>query len=113
MEMSDWKTDARLASYQQAPANHNKVKEKRETDQGLVLIYHDFAKYKVNLAATKGIEEDSDLELVEHEGKEIGEVDMTQMSWPWEPEFSEPESCVDWGETEVIMRSEVATFSVS
>lgn len=37
---------------------------------------------------------------------ERASIDTTQMSWPWEPEFSEPESCVDWGQIEERVRSE-------
>jgi hypothetical protein len=77
-----------------------------------LLIYHDFANYKANLATARSVEADQDCGLVEQEGNYRGSVDITQMSWPWEPEFHEPEGCVDWGETEELVRSEVDTFSV-
>ena len=73
----------------------SKVIEKRETEQGLLLIFHDFANYKAKLAATLDVESGWDRGLVELEVAHKRSVD-TQMSWPWEPEFHEPESCVDW-----------------
>lgn len=107
VEMLGQKTDTRLAAYQQAPADQNKMIEKRETDQGLLLIYHDFANYRANLAAAGRAEADQDCGLVELERKERRSVDKTQMCWPCEPEFHEPASCVAWEETEELVRSEV------
>ncbi len=44
-------TDTRMAAYRQAPDDPSKVSERRETDQGVLLVYVDFANYKKNLAA--------------------------------------------------------------
>jgi len=107
VEMRGQKANTKLAAYQQSPDDQKKVIEKRETDQGLLLIYHDFANYRANLAAVRDVEANWDNELVEHEGKEREGGDMTQKSWPWEPEFHEPESCIDWEKTEELVRSEV------
>jgi hypothetical protein len=107
VEMRGQNANTKLAAYQQSPDDRKKVFEKRETDQGLLLIYHDFANYRANLAAVTDVEANWDHELVEYEVKEMGGVDMTQKSWPWEPEFHEPESCIDWAEIEKLVRSKV------
>ena len=101
VEMRKQKTDTRK-SYQQDSRNHNKVVEIRETDHGLLLIYHDFANYKANLAITEGLEADwhRDNALASGEDNLGGNIDMERMNWPWEPIFQEPESCVDWVEVE-------------
>ena len=101
VEMRRQKTDTRK-SYQQDSRNHNKVVETRETGHGLLLIYHDFANYKVNLATTEGLEADwhRDNALSIGEDNLGGNIGMEQMNWPWEPTFQEPESYVDWVEVE-------------
>jgi hypothetical protein len=105
VEMRDQKTETRPATYRQAPDDQNKVNETRESDQGLLLIYHDFANYKANLAATKGVEAEWNRISADSEAIERGDGSLRQTSWPWEPEFHEPESCVDWGETEERVKS--------
>jgi len=102
--------DPRFVAYHLALAradDQTKVYEKRDNGQGLLLISHDFVNYKGNLAATRAAESDWDPNFMYHEGMERRSVDMTQRSWPWEPEFHEPESCIDWGQIEELVRSHV------
>jgi hypothetical protein len=103
--MLDRKTDTRSATYRQDPEDQSKVAEKRESGQGLLLIYHDFTNYKANLAAAKGVEEEWNRAAVDGEVIERGDDDLRQTSWLWEPEFHEPESCVDWEDTEKLVKS--------
>jgi hypothetical protein len=79
------------------------VAEKRETEQGLVLVYHDFVNYKEALAATQNIER----EWEDGELGSGGNGDAMQMNWSWEPQFTEPDSCVDWEQIEEEMGSAV------
>ena len=37
---------------------------------------------------------------MEREAAERGNVDTTQMSWPWEPEYQMPDTVVDWVQLE-------------
>lgn len=93
VEMVGKETDTRLAAYQQAPDDRNKVKERRETKQGVLLAYHDFANHKRNLAEVEEVEADLGHTLTQQRGQE---------RWPWEPEYNQPESCVDWGRLESL-----------
>lgn len=81
-----------------------KTAEKRMTEWGTLSIFYDFVNYRANLEATKEINETWEGEVLEREAVERGNIDMTQMNWPWEPEFKIPDSCVDWAAVENIMR---------
>jgi len=43
------------------------------------------------------------MEAESGERRSAGEM---QLNWPWEPEFREPASCVDWSQIEKLMRNE-------
>ena len=105
VEMLNRETGTKMKAYQQDPDDEKKVIEKRETDQGLLLIYQDFAKYKAKLVAARCVETNWDRGDRNYEGDGGGNVDMMQMSWPWEPECQEPESCINWGKIEELVRS--------
>ncbi|KAF2124341.1 glycoside hydrolase family 72 protein [Dothidotthia symphoricarpi CBS 119687] len=107
VEMIEHGRDPKWSSYQASLAradDPSKTIEKRETEHGLFLIFHDFENYKASLAATRDAESDWDRGLVEPEIVQEASVDTTQISWPWEPEFREPESCIDWEQTEKSLR---------
>ncbi|KAF2997648.1 hypothetical protein E8E13_005309 [Curvularia kusanoi] len=74
--------------------NPRKTAEKRRTDRGILAIFHDFVRYKENLEATRGIDTAWEGNIMEHEAAERGNVDTTQMSWPWEPEAQLPDTIV-------------------
>lgn len=87
--------------------DRHKVAERRQTDRGLLLVYHDFENYKKELAAAKDAELIWDRGLVEDRGLETEHTGTTRISWPWEPEFNEPESCVDWQRIENLARDDL------
>ncbi|XPS73877.1 hypothetical protein M3J09_006010 [Ascochyta lentis] len=74
----------------------NKTAEKRETERGTLSIFHDFVNYKKNLDKTRDIEHHWEGDVLEREAAERGNVDTTQLNWPWEPEFQVPDTVVDW-----------------
>ena len=76
--------------------DRKKTAEKRETERGSLSIFHDFVNYKEKLDATRGIEDSWEGDIMEHEAAARGDVDITQMRWPWEPEFQVPDTVVDW-----------------
>jgi hypothetical protein len=87
----------------------DKVVERRETERGLLLIFHDFVNYKSKLAATRSLQDDPEWNhaAVNQETPDgVSAVD-TQSSWPWEPEFYEPDTCVDWEKISSQMTDEV------
>ena len=80
--------------------NPRKTAEKRYTNRGILSVFHDFVRYKENLKATRGIESTWEGDVMEREAAERGNVDTTQMSWPWEPEYQMPDTVVDWVQLE-------------
>lgn len=80
--------------------NPRKTAEKRYTDRGTLSVFHDFVRYRDNLKATRGIESTWEGDVMEREAAERGNVDTTQMSWPWEPEYQVPDTVVDWVQLE-------------
>lgn len=59
VELLEQAENTRPTAYRQARAranDQNKVIEKRRIKRGLILVYHDFANYKANLAAVRSEE---------------------------------------------------------
>lgn len=109
VELLDHDTDTRWASVRAAIVRANneaKSVERRGHDHRVLLIYHDFTNYKTSLAATRGIESDWDRDALLLQGNQE-DCDVVRETWPWEPAFREPESCIDWEKTEELMRSHV------
>ncbi|KAF4547506.1 1,3-beta-glucanosyltransferase PGA4-like protein [Elsinoe fawcettii] len=82
-----------------------KVAEKREREDGTLLIYHDFVNYKNMLAAVDqrpDVDRQDEWVLVSRNQSEPGSADK----WPWEPKYSEPPSCMNWDEIEEELRRE-------
>lgn len=77
-----------------------KTAEKRQTERGPLLIFHDFVNYKANLDAMRDIDENWEGDIMENEAAARGEVDLSQRQWPWEPENQIPDTVVDWAEAE-------------
>jgi len=101
-EQSDLEAKKRRKALRRAN-DGNVVAEKRETGLGLILVYHDFVNYKNALAATRNIER-------EWEDGELGSGrpgNAAPMHWPWEPQYTEPDSCVDWEQIEEELGSAV------
>lgn len=107
VEILEHNPDTRWASVRAAIVradNEAKVVEKRRTDRGLLLIYHDFANYKTSLAATKVIESDWDRDAMLLRRREENRDDVLG-TCTWKPTLGETESCIDWEKTEEIMRN--------
>jgi hypothetical protein len=94
VEMLEYGSNKRMPAYMQDPDAESKVAERRETDRGTLLIFNDFANYKMKLAEIDTIEAAPGSESIK-EKDELGEAN-TGVSGPWQPGFSVPESCVDW-----------------
>lgn len=105
VEMRERDTEGKFKIHRPVPRVGKKVAEKRETSPGLLLIYHDFVNYKTELAAARDVEANWTPE--NEEETERGRMNMTQLSWPWEPGFQEPDSCVDWMEVEERLSRDV------
>lgn len=80
--------------------NPRKTADKRQTDRGILSIFHDFVNYKENLDATRDIESTWEGDVMEREAAERGNVDLGRMSWPWEPENQLPDNVVNWAQLE-------------
>ncbi|KAG9603021.1 putative cytochrome P450, partial [Aureobasidium melanogenum] len=78
-----------------------KVIETRETDQGNLYIYHDFANYKAALA--ESTDYDPSWDTMERQVVERHNTGMTQMTWPWDPEYQMPATCMDWDNIEELV----------
>lgn len=78
-----------------------KVIETRETDQGNLYIYHDFANYKAALA--EPTDYDPSWDIMERQSAERHNTDTTQMTWPWDPEYQVPATCIDWENIEELV----------
>ncbi|KAF2632425.1 glycoside hydrolase family 72 protein [Macroventuria anomochaeta] len=89
-----------------------KTAEKRETERGILSVFHDFVNYKKNLDATRDIESNWEGEVMEREAAERGNVDTTQLNWPWEPEFQIPDTVVDWAETEDLVNGKGLVYAM-
>jgi len=87
-----------------------KIIEKRETDAGDVYIYQDFANYKK--ALDKPAIHDPSWSIMEHEAEERHNIDTTQMTWPWGPEYQMPATCIDWDNVEdlVVVREDISNL---
>lgn len=69
--------------------------ETRETDAGDIYIYQDFANYKAALAESVD-NNDPSWDLMEREAEERHNIDVTQKTWSWEPDYQIPATCIDW-----------------
>ncbi|KAH0402784.1 glycolipid anchored surface protein GAS1, partial [Aureobasidium melanogenum] len=81
--------------------NQEKVVEVRQTDQGNLYIYHDFANYKAALA--EPTDYDPSWDIMERQSAERYNTDPTQMTWPWDPEYQVPATCIDWDNMEELV----------
>ncbi|CAD0110411.1 unnamed protein product, partial [Aureobasidium uvarum] len=79
------------------------VMETRTTDQGEIYIYHDFANYKAALA--QSAQNDPSWDIMERQAAERIDVDVTQGTWPWGPEFQMPATCIDWDNVDELVGS--------
>lgn len=95
--------DTRWAAQREALAQSDdptKVIRTHEVGVETLLVYHDFNNLKTKLASILTLENDldddhtGDIDL--HRTGDKGHVELTQKRWPWEPQYSEPEDCVDW-----------------
>nr|POE86655.1 1,3-beta-glucanosyltransferase gel2 [Quercus suber]POE87642.1 1,3-beta-glucanosyltransferase gel2 [Quercus suber] len=87
---------ARRAATNRANDQH-KVYEKRETSEGTLLIYHDFANYKAGLEATREVESTWNHDQA-HATTEPREIDITTRGPLRARRFEVPDSCIDWDE---------------
>jgi hypothetical protein len=78
-----------------------KMIETRETDAGEIHIYQDFANYKTSLA--EPTDDDPSSSIMEREAEERFNTDVTQMTWPWGPEYQMPATCIDWDNVEELV----------
>lgn len=95
-----WAVEQRREKALSRSKNRKKTAEKRETERGILSIFHDFVNLKTSLENTKGIEHSWEGEIMEREATERGNVDTTHKSWPWEPKFQMPDTVVDWTQLE-------------
>ncbi|KEQ63463.1 glycolipid anchored surface protein GAS1 [Aureobasidium melanogenum CBS 110374] len=88
--------------FQNFRGNEKKVNEVRQTDQGNLYIYHDFVNYKKALAEPTGY--DPSWDIMESQAVERHNIDTTQMTWPWDPRYQMPATCIDWDSIEEVVR---------
>jgi len=79
-----------------------KIIEARETDAGNVYIYQDFANYKAALAESADNHNPS-WDAMEREAEERHNIDVTERTWSWGPEYQIPATCIDWGNIEELV----------
>ncbi|KAH0279238.1 glycolipid anchored surface protein GAS1, partial [Aureobasidium melanogenum] len=87
--------------FQNFRGNQKKVNEVRQTDQGNLYIYHDFVNYKKALAGPTGY--DPSWDIMESQAVERHNIHTTQMTWPWEPQYQMPATCIDWDNIEEVV----------
>ncbi|KAH0363540.1 glycolipid anchored surface protein GAS1, partial [Aureobasidium melanogenum] len=87
--------------FQKFRGNEKKVNEVRQTDQGNLYIYHDFVNYKAALAGPIGY--DPSWDTMESQAAERHKIDTTQMTWPWDPQYQMPATCIDWDNIEEVV----------
>ncbi|KAG9845528.1 glycolipid anchored surface protein GAS1, partial [Aureobasidium melanogenum] len=87
--------------FQKFRGNQKKVIEVRQTDQGNLYIYHDFASYKAALA--EPTDYDPSWDIMERQAAERHNTATTQMTWPWDPEYQMPATCIDWDNIEELV----------
>nr|POE72918.1 1,3-beta-glucanosyltransferase pga4 [Quercus suber] len=98
VEMLPSKMNTRSAAYRAAMArakDQNLVLEKRETEEGTLLVYHDFANYKARLEATEDVES-TWAQGHPNAGVESQDIGVTQTSRLQSPQLDVPDTCVDW-----------------
>jgi hypothetical protein len=79
----------------------DKIIETRQTDAGEIHIYQDFANYKASLA--EPTDDDPSWSIMEREAEERFNTNVTQMTWPWGPEYQMPATCIDWDNIEELV----------
>lgn len=79
-----------------------KIIETRETDAGNVYIYQDFANYKAALAESADNHNPS-WDAMEREAEERHNIDVTERTWSWGPEYQIPATCIDWDNIEELV----------
>lgn len=76
--------------------DESQIAERRTTNRGPMVLFHDFFNYKSTLESTRGMESNWDNGSMPP-GVTHGEsASERQMDQSWKPEFPEPECCVDW-----------------
>ena len=99
VELVEHGNDKRRLEYTQDSYDDNKVAERRETERGTLLVFHDFVNYKAKLAEIGGIEVDTGDDESPKAEEDQRESD-TEAGGEWQAGLSVPESCVDWSEIE-------------
>lgn len=89
--------------FQEFRGNEKKVVEVRPTDQGNLYIYHDFANYKAALA--EPTDNNPSWDNMERRVAERQNIDTSQMTWPWDPRYQMPATCIDWDNIEEVVRA--------
>jgi len=92
------RTDQRW--FQMRLDDEEKIIETRDTDAGNIYIYQDFANYKAALA--EPADNNLSWDVMEREAEERDSIDVSQMTWPWGPEYQMPATCIDWDNVEEL-----------
>ncbi|KAK6000292.1 hypothetical protein QM012_003924 [Aureobasidium pullulans] len=87
--------------FQKFRNTEKKVFETRTTDQGNFYIYHDFANYRAALAGTT--EYDPSWDVMERQAADRRKTNTAQMTWPWDPRYEMPGTCIDWDNVEELV----------
>lgn len=100
VEIVEHGNDKSRLEYTQDSYPDNKVAERRETERGTLLVFHDFVNYKAKLAEVGGIEVDTGDDDESPREEEDQKGSGTETGGEWQAGLSVPESCVDWSEIE-------------